>query len=108
MTKVEVIAALEKLDSEQQVRWMISLGMWLTVSARGAYALESQPGSMAQLMAFNEMQHQVYGRIRHLRHCEEWTVESFVDGLLEGARGYGLEGDLGWAVKTAFESLGSS
>ena len=108
MTRVEFIAALEKLNSEEQVRSMISLGMWLTVSARGAYALEGQPGSMAHLMGFNEMQHQVYGRIRHLNHRAEWTAESFVDGLLERARFYGLEGDLGWGVKTAFESLGSS
>ena len=103
MTRVEVIAALEKLDSDEQVRWMISLGMWLTVSARGAYPFERQPGSVARLMAFNEMQHQVYGRIRQLSAGEGWTVESFVDGLLERARGGGLQGDLGWALKTAFE-----
>jgi hypothetical protein len=28
-----------------------------------------------------------------------------VDGLLERARGFGLEGDLGWALKKAFELL---
>lgn len=108
MTRVEAIAALEKMNSEQQIRWMVSLGMWLTVSARGAYPFDSQPGSISHLMAFNEMQHQVYGRIRHLNHSEEWTAESFVDGLLKKAQFYGLEGDLGWAVKTAFESLGHS
>jgi hypothetical protein len=105
MTRDEAIAALEKLDTEHQVRWMISLGMRLTVSARGAYALEGQPGSLAHLMAFNEMQHQVYGRIRHLRRGEEWTAESFLDGLLARASTYRLEGELGWALRRAFEEL---
>ena len=52
-------------------------------------------------MGFNELQHQVYGRIRHLHRDQEWTLDSFVDGLLHKAEFYGISGDLGWAIKSA-------
>ena len=84
---------------------MIDLGAQLTISARGAYPLETQAGSVTHLVAFNELQHQVYGRIRALSRGDEWTIESFVDGLLQKAQHYGVGGDLGWALKTSLSTL---
>jgi hypothetical protein len=105
MTKREVMDALEGRGPIQELQWMVDLGVNLTVSARGYYPLEKQPGTISHLMGFNELQHQVYGRIRHLRRDQEWTLDSFVDGLLHKAEFYGISGDLGWAIKSAISSL---
>lgn len=85
---------------------MIDLGTNLTISARGYYAVEEvQPGSLSHLMGFNELQHQVYGRIRELRRGGDWTIDRFLDVLLDKSNVYGISGDLGWAIKTAISSM---
>jgi len=56
-------------------------------------------------MGFNELGHQVYGRIRHFRRGEEWTLDSFLDGLMQKAEFYGIAGDLDWALKSAISAL---
>jgi len=82
VTKQEVLDVIRPLGREQQIQWMIDLGAELTIAARNGYPVEEQSGSTSQLVAFNEMQHQVYGRIRSLRRGDEWTLESFLDGLV--------------------------
>lgn len=101
MTRREVLDALRLLGHEQQVKWMLDLGYQLTVAARGGYPVQERPGNITHLVAFNEMQHQVYGRIHHLGRGEEWTLESFLDGLMERAENYGVEGDFGFALKAS-------
>ena len=81
---------------------MTRLGMQLTVSARGAYPVQDQPGNIQLLIAFNEMQHQIYGRIRHLERGEAWTIESFVNGLIEKSAHYKVQSDLNWAFNHSF------
>jgi hypothetical protein len=104
-SKKEILAVLEKLDPEQQITWMLDLGAELTVAARVAYRPDIGQDSVEQLQGFNEMQHRVYGRIRHLRDRQEWTLESFLDGLLEKATFYGILGDFGWAFRWAMDRL---
>jgi len=84
---------------------MLDLGMQLTISARSGYPIEEKPGSIQYLIAFNEMQHQIYGRIRHLRREEEWTIESFTTGILEKAAFYGVEADLIWALSHSIRAI---
>lgn len=105
MTKRDVMEALQELRADQELQWMIALGANLTVSARGYYPVETQVGSLSHLMGFNELQHQVYGRIRKFGRDEDWTLDSFLDGLLEKAEFYGISGDLGWAIKSAIASM---
>jgi hypothetical protein len=105
VTKSDVIAALEGLGPSQELQWMIDLGANLTISARGYYPVDNQLGSLSHLMGFNELQHQVYGRIREFRRNKEWTLDSFLDGLIRKAEFYGISGDLGWAIKSAISSL---
>ena len=64
MTKQDVMDALKGRRPDQELQWMVALGANLTVSARGYYPVETQLGSLSHLMGFNELQHQVYGRIR--------------------------------------------
>ena len=105
MTKNEVLAALSALTTEQHMQWMIDLGMQLTITARAGYPFEESPGKITHLVGFNEIQHQVYGRIRHLRRGDSWTLESFVDGMLQRAIHYKIEGDFGWALKTSLRQF---
>lgn len=105
MTNQDVMDELKGRRPDQELQWMIALGANLTVSARGYYPVERQPGSLSHLMGFNELQHQVYGRIRKFGRDEDWTLDSFLDGLLEKAEFYGISGDLGWAIKSAIASM---
>lgn len=70
------LETLRVMKSEKEIPWMIDLGYQLTVYARGAYPLDHQIGNLNHLLGFNELQHQIYGRVRHLRRGEEWTLES--------------------------------
>jgi hypothetical protein len=105
MTKDDVMNALHGRTQDRELQWMIDLGANLTVSARGYYPIEKQLGSLSHLIGFNELQHQVYGRIRQFRRDDEWTLDSFVDGLIQKAEFYGITGDLGWAIKSAISSM---
>ena len=105
MTKQDVLNALQGRRPDQELQWMVAIGANLTVSARGYYPVETQVGSLSHLMGFNELQHQVYGRIRQFGRDEDWTLDSFLDGLLEKAEFYGISGDLGWAIKSANASM---
>lgn len=99
MTREEVLDALRWMSTELELRWMRDLGYQLTVLARAGYPVEGRPGSIQHLMAFNEMQHQVYGRIRHLERGDIWTLETFLDGLFARAQNYRVEEDFNLALK---------
>ena len=80
---------------------------WCKPYCLGAWLLPCGDASW-QSFAFdglNELQHQVYGRIRQFGRDEDWTLDSFLDGLLEKAEFYGISGDLGWAIKSAIASM---
>ena len=76
MTRRKVTDALHGREPDQELQWMIDLGASLTISARGYYPVEKQPGSLSHLMDFNELQHQVYGRICHFRSDKDWTLDT--------------------------------
>jgi hypothetical protein len=105
MTRQEVLDCVRRLTPEHELEWMFDLGAQLTISARGAYAIEEVDGNVTQLMGFNELQHNIYGRMRELRRGGVWTLDSFLDGLVEIAKHYGIEGDLGWAVKASLRNI---
>lgn len=99
MTKQQLIFEIEKLDNDQQLAWMFALGEFLTISARNSYKTDAQEGRIEGVMGHNEIQHRIFARIRDLRSGKEWTVESFIDLLLQMSRSYGVAGDVGWAIK---------
>jgi hypothetical protein len=98
LTKDEILDKLQLLNREQELQWMINLGAQFTIAARSGYPIQEKPGNIQHLVAFNEMQHQVYSRIRHLQRGEEWTIESFVNGLLEKSTIYKVQTDFNWAL----------
>lgn len=104
----EILDAVRKLDWQAQIEWMMDLGYQLTVYARGAYPLDHAPGNLNQLLGFNELQHQIYGRIRTLRRCDAWTIESFFQGLSGKAAHYGIASDLEAALKRSHASMPSA
>jgi antitoxin ChpS len=96
---------LRPLAVEQQLRWMSSLGTYLTLSARDAYPVEESQGDIAGLVGFNELLHQVFGRINTLNRGDEWTLESFLDALSERSLHYGTEWGLNWAIENSLREL---
>ena len=99
----ENLTEIVGLSPEEETAWTIDLGYRLTVYARGNYPLDSQPGNINQLVGFNELQHRIYGRIRHLRDGAkwEWTLSNFVRGLYESAEHYRIEWDLNAAMRAS-------
>jgi hypothetical protein len=49
---------------------LIALGWEITVSARVGYPMVED--NIAHLVAFNEMQHQLYNYMRHSHEKDEW------------------------------------
>lgn len=105
MTRQEIVDSVSKLKPEQEQQWMFDLGAQLTISARGAYALPEEHGDALRLTGFNELQHQIYGRSRDLRHGRVWTLQSFLDGLIQKATYYKIEGDLGSAIRSSLKNI---
>lgn len=105
MTVKDVLEVVLPLNREQQVLWLIDLGWAMTVSARGGYPLARQAEPISHMMAFNELQHQLYNYLIHTREKDDWTIEDFVKGLCERAVASGVNGDFGWALKSSLEKL---
>ena len=77
----------------------------MTVSARGGYPLAGQAELIPHMMAFNELQHQLFNYLIHSREKDDWTIEDFVKGLCEKAVASGVNGDFGWALKSSLEKV---
>jgi len=105
MTRQEVANTVSALNREMRVHWLIALGSHLTISARAYYPLGPEKGDLAGLIAFNELQHQVYNYLRHSRTTDDWTIETFVHGLCEKASASGVEGWFGAAIKASVEEI---
>ena len=105
MTRQNVLSRLSNLPTDRQIEWMFDFGYQLTISARGAYTVGKLDEDAARLMGFNELQHQVYGRSRQLHRGEEWTLESFLDTLIQKAKVYKIEGGLGSAIQASLKNL---
>jgi hypothetical protein len=105
MTLKEVLDAVVPLDKEQRRQWVISLGSAMTIAARSGYPATGQADSTPHLMAFNELQHQLFGYLRHSQIKADWTTESFIEGLYQKAKTSGIEGDFGWALKRSIETI---
>ena len=77
----------------------------MTVSARAGYPLAGQAEPIRHMMAFNELQHQLYNYLIDSRVKEDWTIEDFIKGLCEKATASGVNGDFGWALKSSLEKI---
>jgi hypothetical protein len=105
MTIQEVLDAVVPLSREQRVPWLIDLGWAMTVSARGGYPLAAQAEPIPHMMAFNELQHQLYNYLILSREKDDWAIEDFVKGLCERATASRVSGDFGWALKSSLEKI---
>jgi hypothetical protein len=76
------------------------LGWAMTVSARAGYPLANRKAEpIPHLMAFNELQHQLFNYLQHTRTKDDWTIQNFLAGLNQKAWASKVEGDFGWALK---------
>jgi hypothetical protein len=107
MNLKDIQQTIASLQREQQTLWLIDLGWAMTVAARGGYPLAQQADHAPHLMAFNEMQHQLFNYLRDSGSKDDWTIEAFLDGLCQKAKVSGVERDFGWALNWTLERLAS-
>jgi len=105
MTRKEVLDAVASLNDEQRTQWLITFGWQLTISARAYYPLGPEGGSLKHVIAFNEIQHQVYNYLRHSQAESEWTIEQFLTGLCDKASASDVEGYFGTALKFSLRAI---
>ena len=101
---LELITPLnESCNNSRRLQWLSELGFQMTISARAGYpAVEND---MKHLIAFNEMQHQLYNYMRHPHEKEPWRIEDFVEGLRQRAEASGVAGHFGAAIVASLRVL---
>ena len=74
MTRQEILDAILPLNETQnaarRLQWLIELGSQMTVSARVGYP--TVENKIEHLVAFNELQHQLYNQMLHCQTNDEW------------------------------------
>jgi hypothetical protein len=93
----------EPLNENRRFGWLTELGFQLTISARIGYP--TMENNIKHLVAFNEMQHQLYNYMRHSQEKEKWKIEDFLEGLRKYAEASGIAGDFGAAVLSSLRFL---
>jgi len=99
MNRQQVMDAIRHKSRSEQFNSVLHLGAELTVCARAAYPVCD--ANIEHLVGFNEMQHRIYGWLRHPQGGDEYPVEQLFEGLLAAATHYGIAGDLSWAIRTS-------
>ena len=92
MARKDVLDAVIPLNKEERTQWLITLGWQMTISARAGYPLAQQADSIPHLMAFNELQHQLYDYLRHSQTKDDWTIEDLLEGFYQKAAASGVAG----------------
>lgn len=108
MTSKQILDAISQLTDVQRLEWLINLGWEMTVSARAGYPNSSLVNDkMSYLIAFNEIQHQIYNFMRHSSAEGDWKIEDFFEGLHRkaAASGVDVEGYFGTAVKSSLRNV---
>jgi len=108
MSRQEILDAILPLNDPQnaarRLQWLIDLGYQMTISARAGYPTVGN--EIEHLVAFNEMQHQLYNQVRHCQTGDEWyKVEKLLENLRTYAVAAGVAGDFGSAVHASIRSL---
>jgi len=74
MTRQEILDVILPLNELQnaarRLQWLIELGYQMTISARAGYP--TVENKIEHLVAFNELQHQLYNQILHCQTNDEW------------------------------------
>jgi hypothetical protein len=108
MTRKQILDAILPLNETQRVKWLINLGWEMTVSARAGYPNSTLVDDrLSYLIAFNEIQHQIYNFMRNSSAEGDWKIEDFLEGLRQKAAASGVEvaGYFGAAVKSSLRSV---
>jgi hypothetical protein len=108
MTRQQILDAILPLNGPEnalrRLQWLIDLGYQMTISARAGYP--TVENKIEHLVAFNELQHQLYNQMLHCQTNDEWyKVEELLENLRKSADGAGVAGDFGWAAQKSVRSL---
>jgi hypothetical protein len=108
MTSTPILDTISQLNDAQRLEWLVNLGWEMTVSARAGYPNSTMVNDkLSYLIAFNEIQHQIYNFMRHSSAQGDWKIEEFFKGLHQKAvaSGVDVEGYFGTAVKSSLRSF---
>ena len=94
MSRQEILDAILPLNDPKngprRLQWLINLGYQMTISARAGYP--TVENKIEHLVAFNELQHQLYNQMLHCQTNDEWYK---VEELLENLRNYAVAAGVG-------------
>jgi hypothetical protein len=108
MPRQQILDAVSPLNGPanalRRLQWLIDLGYQMTISARAGYP--TVENKIEHLVAFNELQHQLYNQMLHCQTNDEWyKVEELLENFRKYAEGAGVAGDFGWAAQKSIRSL---
>ena len=108
MTRQEILDAMSPLNDPEnaarRLQWLIGLGYQMTISARVGYPTEEN--KIEHLVAFNELQHQLYNQMLHCQTNDEWyKAVELLENLRKYAESAGVGGAFGWAAQMSVRSL---
>jgi hypothetical protein len=108
MTRQQILDAILPLNEPQnehrRLQWFIRLGYQMTISARSGYP--TVQNDIKHLVAFNELQHQLYNQMLHCQTKGEWyKAEELLENLRKYAVTAGVAGDFGAAVLASIRSM---
>jgi hypothetical protein len=108
MTRQEILDSIQPINGPQnthlRLQWLIRLGYEMTVGARAGYPTVGN--KIEHLVAFNELQHQLYNQMLHCHTNDEWyKAEELLENLRKYAEAAGVAGDFGCAALNSIQSL---
>jgi hypothetical protein len=108
MTRQEILDAILPLNGPEnttrRLQWLIRLGYEITISARGGYP--TVQNKIEHLVAFNQLQHQLYNQMLHCQTNDEWhKVEELLENFRKYAAATGVAGEFGCAAQSSIRSL---
>ena len=103
MTQEQAAYAISPLTKEQRAKWVMLLGYDLTIAARSCYVVGQGTGDPKILVAFNEIQHQVYQELLHSLRGNNWGPERLLDSLYHRAKAANCLSDVAWAIRNSLE-----
>jgi hypothetical protein len=107
MNNDEFLVRLESLPGRSQAGFLLSIGLQLTIAARGTYVVQSLDVERPwALRGINEIQHRVLGQAIHvLQDTARYPNDTFVKVVNEIAVAQGCEPELAWAIDMAASNL---
>ena len=109
MTAEEIVSTYQKLDQNQQQRFLANLAFQLTILARFAYEVGTEGISrLALIRSVNEMQHRLLATLAsHIEADEErFPDDVLFNGMVDEAHTQGFREQFEFAINNTIKRIG--